>query len=96
MRKWLKRIFLIVSIGYVLLCILMFFAQDFILFHPWELEKSYVYDFEGKEYEEFFIEAEDGEEINAVLFKVDSLESKGIVIFHHGNTGNIQACGHHH
>lgn len=96
MKKWLKQFFLIGSIGYVLLCVLMFFGQEHMLFHPWELERNHVYEFSSTNFEEHFIKANDGEELNAVVFKVDSGESKGVVIFHHGNTGNIQACGHHY
>jgi len=74
----------------------MFFGQEYMLFHPWELEKDHVYEFSGAKFEEHFVKASDSTELNAVLFKVDSGGSKGVVIFHHGNTGNIQACGHHY
>lgn len=74
----------------------MYFGQDYIMFHPVSLEQDYVYDFEGKTFEEFFIEAGDGEQLNAVIFKPDSSKSNGLVIYHHGNSGNIQACGWHY
>ena len=72
----------------------MYFAQDYILFHPYPLEPSVQLNFAETEFEEVSIAGHDSVQICGVLFNVDN--PKGIVIYHHGNTGNIQACGWHH
>ncbi len=81
---------------YLLGGILLYFGQEYILFHPVQLAADYKYNFEGDNFHEHFVEAQDGEKINAVWFDSDSTDSKGVVIYHHGNTGNIQMCGWHH
>lgn len=71
---------------YVLICTIVYFAQERIIFHPQKLEANYTFNIAGN-YQEFFIETEDQIKLNALLFKTTN--SKGVVIHYHGNSGNI-------
>lgn len=43
----------------------------------------------GKEYDSFFIESDSGNQLHTVLVSADSLNSQGIVVHFHGNSGNL-------
>lgn len=96
MKKWLTRIGVLAIVGYVLLCVVLYFGQDFILFHPSPLEDNYKVTFDGVEAEELFITADDDTPLSTVLVHTKRDTARGIVVFSHGNTGNIQTCGYRH
>jgi alpha-beta hydrolase superfamily lysophospholipase len=85
-KKFLKRILISAVIIYCGICILVYFAQEKIIFHPEKLDANYAFNIDG-DYEEFTLLAEDNVALNGLLFKADS--SKGVVIHYHGNSGNI-------
>jgi len=77
-------LYLIGSIGFYL------FQEKFI-FQPKKLSANYVFRF-NQPVEEHFIKTEDGETLNALLFKSAS-PSKGFILYFHGNAGNLQRWG---
>ncbi len=84
------------AIGAVaLICLmttLLFYGfQDRVLFQGTTLPKDYVFTFE-REFEEYFIPTEDGELLNAVLFRSPGT-SKGLILYFHGNKDNLQRWG---
>lgn len=89
LKVWGRRLLLtglgIYLIGYLLL----FFGQQLFIFHPHVLDRNYEYQFDGN-WEEHWLKAKDGTELNGLLFKGPS--PKGVVLFLHGNTGNIDRC----
>ncbi len=85
-----KAILLIFGI-YVVICILLYFIQEKLLFHPTQLSKDYKFNFTD-EFEELNLKTNDGIMLNAVHFK--SKEKIGIVLFLHGNGGAIDTWGH--
>lgn len=91
--KWLKRIVILVSVIYILLCTLVYFFQEKLIFHPDVLALDMKYEFDG-DYEELNIKMDDGTLINSLLFKAK--ESKGCVFYLHGNAGSLRRWGDIH
>lgn len=75
---------------YILVCILLYFIQEKLLFFPTVIPKDYQYQFDIP-FEEINLETKDDVLLNTVLFKADS--SKGVILFLHGNGGAINGWG---
>ena len=89
--RWLKRIGAVAAILYTLIVYLSYTHQERLIFFPSKMPMNHTYDF-CPDFEEFFITAEDGAKLNAVHIKQDS--AKGVVLYFHGNSGNISHLGH--
>lgn len=93
MNRWLKYP-LYVVLAYVLIGILFYFLQDFLFFHPQKLDKNYTFQFKDK-FKEISIVATDGQLLNALYFYSKLPQTKGLVVYYHGNADNLQRWGHH-
>ncbi len=100
--KWKKRgkwLAITAIVGYVSVCAIMYFAQEFLLFHPtvvsadapWDLTMKNGVGLESS-VEELNFPSELGGMVNALHFKLDT--AKGAVLFFHGNSGNVGRCAH--
>jgi pimeloyl-ACP methyl ester carboxylesterase len=89
MKKAMVFISVILGI-YVLICILMFFLQEKVIFFPDKLTKDYRFDFKDP-FEEIFIATEDNRNLHGLLFKSDS--TKGLIFYLHGNGGCLDRWG---
>lgn len=89
-RQLLRFITFIVIL---ILCVYIFLyvKQERFFFNPKVLDKEYVYSFD-QPYEEINIKVEENIELNALLFKTDTI-SKGIILYFHGNAGAIHEWG---
>lgn len=67
--------------------------QDKLIFQAQTLSRDYHFSFTHP-YEEHFISTPDNHEINALWFKPDQ-KAKGLVIYFHGNAGNLQRWGNY-
>ena len=85
-----KKIVKIVVILYVMLNVGLYFFQEKLIFRPEKLTHDYAYTFD-KEFEEININTDDNSVLNALHFKVEN--SKGIILYFHGNKGNLQRWG---
>ncbi len=76
--------------------ITLYFFQDNIIFQRKKLTQDYIFKFNAdpkqEPFEEYFIETDDGETLNALLFKT-KLTSKGLILYFHGNADNLQRWG---
>lgn len=82
---------LIILIGlYIVLCGLLYFFQEKLIFFPQKLDKNYQFQFEQK-FEELNIKATDGKLLNGLLFKTES--PKGLIFYLHGNAGDLSSWG---
>ena len=90
MKKILLRTLKLVVGLYLLICILLFFFQEKLIFFPQKLESSYKFSF-GKDFEEISIKTSDNKLLNSILFKADS--SKGVIFYLHGNAGSLSSWG---
>jgi pimeloyl-ACP methyl ester carboxylesterase len=90
----MKSIFIKVSITlivlYILLCGLVYFIQEKLIFFPEKLDKDFKFNF-GQEYQEINFKTPDNLQLNAVLFPAP--HSKGLVFYLHGNAGSINSWG---
>jgi uncharacterized protein len=91
MKKVFIRSLAIIATLYVLVCSLLFFFQENLIFFPQKLRKDYKFDFRQK-FEEINIATRDNKLLNGILFKSDS--SEGLVFYLHGNAGSLQSWGH--
>lgn len=89
--KGLKKMIQVLVVVYLLGMVGLYFIQERLLFFPTSLPEDYNYHF-PYEFEELDIEVEGGITLNMLLFKAP--ESKGVVLFFHGNGGAIDSWGH--
>jgi len=87
---FLKITFVSLITLYILVGLGVYFLQEKLIFLPEELDKDFSYDFPA-EFEEHFLEMEDGGVINVLHFKSDS--SKGLILYFHGNAGSLRRWG---
>lgn len=90
MKKIIIRILKIVVGLYVVVCVLLFFFQEKLIFFPQKLEKDYKFSFDQK-FEEINIKTKDNKLLNGILFKADS--SRGLIFYLHGNAGSLSSWG---
>lgn len=75
---------------YVLLCLLLFFFQERLLFFPQKLPATHQFNFPGN-YQELQFSTKDKILLNGLLFKADS--SRGLIFYLHGNAGSLEHWG---
>ena len=68
------------------------FLQKKTLFRPVLLPQNHVFRFDAP-FEELFFDMADGVRINALFFRVQHHESRGVVLYFHGNRDNLQRWG---
>lgn len=90
-KKYLKKFaywFQVIALIYIALGVLLFFLQDIIIFHPKKLPADYKYSFDIP-FREINIPVNEKKNLNIVQFTVPDTSRKGIVLYFHGNRGNI-------
>jgi len=87
-RRILTRLISVCAIVYILGCILLYFNQESILFHPKKLALRHQLFF-SQPFKELTFEARDHHQLNGVLFHQESIKQP-LIFFLHGNTGNIE------
>ncbi|BAV05953.1 hypothetical protein SAMN05421788_10627 [Filimonas lacunae] len=75
---------------YVLVCILLYFFQEKLIFFPAKLDQRYPFAFQQR-FEERNITTYDGKLLSGMLFKADS--AKGLIFYLHGNSGSLASWG---
>ena len=90
MKKFLLTTLKIVLILYVLICALLFFFQEKLIFFPQKLDKAFQFQFD-QTFEERNIKSTDGTILNGLLFKAEN--SKGVIFYLHGNAGSLNSWG---
>ncbi|QCW99838.1 alpha/beta hydrolase [Aggregatimonas sangjinii] len=82
---------LIVLASYIVLSVLLYFLQDYIMFKPEKLPKDFLFHYDNQEIEEYNVETRDGAVINGLHFKTKN--PKGIVFYLKGNSKSIKGWG---
>jgi len=89
MDNWVN-ILLYIGVGYLVVCLIFYFLQDYFFFRPEILPKNFTYQYVFP-FEEVNFEMEDGGFINGIHFKVPN--SKGVVYYFKGNSRSIKGWG---
>ena len=92
-KKWLRILYLF-FIYYSLGGVILYFLQDYILFHPVSLKKEHAYEFK-QPHRDITIPVNLNEEINLVDFLPTDSVKKGLVLYFHGNKKNISWYAHY-
>lgn len=90
MKKMLLFILKTFLLLYILICALLYFFQEKLIFFPEKLPKDFKFSFYEKT-EEISIKTRDNILLNGVLFKADN--AKGVILYLHGNAGSINSWG---
>ncbi len=85
----MKALITIVII-YLVVCSILYFIQEKLIFFPEKLSKDYKYVF-NQRFEEMNIKTGDAVMLNGLLFKADT--SKGLIFYLHGNAGSLKSWG---
>ncbi|MCB4807639.1 alpha/beta hydrolase [Tamlana sp. 62-3] len=88
--RFLKRFIITLVVLYVASLIFLYFKQERFFFNPKVLDKNYKYSFK-EPFEELNIPVDANINLNAVKFKANN--SKGIILYFHGNAGAIHEWG---
>ncbi|AGC77541.1 hypothetical protein LX97_02263 [Nonlabens dokdonensis] len=90
LKKLLKTILIIAIGGYLVICGLLYFYQESLLFFPEKLEKDFQFEFKHK-FVERDIVTSTGHSINTLLFPQEN--AKGVILYLHGNGGSLKSVG---
>ena len=90
MPLWLSILCFVLGI-YLIISILLYFLQDYLMFKPEKLPKDFQFHYENQETEEYNIETRDGAIINGLRFKAKN--PKGLVFYLKGNSKSIRGWG---
>lgn len=90
MKKLAIKFFKITLIIYIVICGLLYFFQEKIIFLPQKLNKNYKFQF-NQNFEERNYKTSDNKLLNGLLFKAEN--SKGLIFYLHGNAGNLSSWG---
>ena len=86
MKKIILETLKIIAGLYIIICLLLFFFLEKLIFFPEKLSKEYLFQFD-QTFEEKNIKTNDGAILSGLLFKADS--SKGVILYLHGNGGSL-------
>lgn len=75
---------------YLVICILLYFFQEKMIFFPQTLAKDFTFR-NYKDFEERYVEMEDGTMLHSLLFTTE--DAKGVVFYLHGNAGSLEGWG---
>ncbi len=90
MQNW-GYLLVIVFVAYLVISVLLYFFQDFLLFKPEKLPKDFQFYYDNQEIEEYNLETRDGATINGLRFKCKN--PKGVVFYLKGNSKSIKGWG---
>lgn len=75
---------------YIVICGLLYFFQEKLIFFPEKLDKNFIFRFH-QNFQEISITTGDNLSLSALLFKSHS--SKGVIFYLHGNAGSLASWG---
>lgn len=91
--KVLLVIVLVAVVLYAAVVLFLYFSQERMIMHPKPLHADYQYSFiHGYAFNEVFIPVDENVVLNAIHFTPEG-PSKGMVLYFHGNTGELNAWG---
>ncbi|MDF1550781.1 MAG: alpha/beta hydrolase [Bacteroidales bacterium] len=91
MKLYLKMGIAILSI-YILTMAVVYLLQDKLIFQSTKLSSNYEFNF-NQPFNEYTLKTADNEQLNLLLFKTNISQARGIIIYFHGNAGNLNRWG---
>ena len=88
-RRIVRTIIVLIAF-YLISLVFFYFKQERFFFNPKHLDKNYTFEF-ADPFEEINIKVDPNIDLNAVLFKAE--DSKGVILYFHGNAGAIHDWG---
>lgn len=88
--KWFVSILKWLAVFYVVLCLILYFFQEKLLFFPEKLSSDYRFHF-SPQAEEIFIRNSSDQRMHGLLFHAE--KPKGLVFYLHGNAGSVAGWG---
>lgn len=76
-----------IILGYIIICLIIYFIQDKFIFHPEKLSKNFKFKYD-RPFTELFFDVERKVRINGLHFTVEN--PKGVILYFHGNTRSIK------
>ena len=83
------EIIVLVIVSYVIICLVAYKVQEYFIFKPEKLSQDFEFRYDNH-FEELFLDMPDGAKINGLLFYEVGEETRGLVIYFHGNTRSIK------
>lgn len=80
----------IVAAVYILLCVLLYFLQEKLIFFPEKIARTDTFYF-NQPFEELYFTTAGKTSLHGLLFKADI--SRGLIFYLHGNAGSLKAWG---
>jgi pimeloyl-ACP methyl ester carboxylesterase len=90
MKKMVIKALIVIGVLYIVVCGLLYFIQEKLIFYPQVLDQNYQFEF-AQPFEELTIPTSDKSRLHGLLFKADS--SKGLIFYLHGNGGALDSWG---
>lgn len=90
MPNWAYITLVVLGI-YLVVSVLLYFLQDYIMFKPEKLAKDFQFHYDNQEIEEYNVETRDGAIINGLRFMAKN--PRGIVFYLKGNSKSIKGWG---
>ena len=88
--NWIFCLLILITILVIIGVFLYCYQERLIFLNGKKLQRAFAFNFSNN-FQEIFLKTKDGQEINAVHFKLE--KPKGVVLFCHGNSGNIEKWG---
>ena len=89
--NWIFYLLILISILVIIGVFLYCYQERLIFLNGKKLQRAFPFNFSNN-FQEIFLKTKDGQEINALHFKLEN--TKGVVLFCHGNYGNLLKWGH--
>lgn len=90
MQKLLKCVLAVIIFLYFIVCLVLYFYQEKVIFFPEKLALDYQFTFR-QPFEEITIKTSDNQHLHGLLFKVNT--PKGLIFYLHGNAGSLASWG---
>lgn len=95
MFEWFSNnlisIFTVVVIAYFIISILVYFIQDYFLFHPEKLSPEFEFQYNNLDFDEHNIEIKEGVTLSVLRFKAKN--PVGVLLYLKGNSRSIKGWG---
>lgn len=90
-RQNLVSLLLVLLLLYVAISIVVYFAQDLVLFRPEKLPSQFRFNYENIDFEEYLVQTKPGVTISGLRFKCQN--PVGVVFYLKGNSRSIKGWG---